>query len=498
LALVAHVPPGPDRLHVWAGVTGAAGSPTLEWKLDDRAATPRQIRPPAPVGNNASKTVYTGLFEFAGLEASKAYRVTLTVGGETIERVFWTLPTEIPFGPQDRFNVLLLSCFHQAEDKTGTAGKVLSQIKVRPHVTLFAGDQVYLDLPTLQNFQKSQAWLFDKFQDDYLTNWFGDRQPRPADQVPPGYPQVLALAPAAFMPDDHEYWNNYPFGAVVVENTWDSAGRSNWKQAAEDAYRGFQVGTVPFGVVNRIDVPPLSILMLDTRSQRPSLSRDRDGDLLGNAGRAALKNWVDDVIARRPRWFPMLVTGQSFFRSAAGTVMGKIEDFELPDYEGDYEFMVRQLEHLSDAGVPVLLATGDVHWGRLLQATDRAGKSASVYEVISSPTSLVTSVVVDQAKEVWGFIKGLVGADNEWPRHSEPANPPPTFGSNGHFNVQVCETKSHTSASMRGNQAWMLGFARAGAGLDVDVTCYPLSDRIVFDNAHRWTVTLKLRPGANG
>jgi hypothetical protein len=496
LALVAHVPPGPDRLHIWVGVTGVSGPPALAWKLDHVAVAPSAVRPLTRIRTRPTPTiVYSGLFEFSGLAPNTCYPVELTVGGERVEREFWTLPQEIPFGPQDQFNVLLLSCFHQAEDATGRAGRVLSRIGVRPHLTLFAGDQVYLDLPTLQNFRNDEDWLFDKFQSDYLMNWFGDRQNRPAAEIPEGYPRVLTLAPAAFMPDDHEYWNNYPFGAIAVQNTWGSAGRANWKRAAEDAYRGFQLGSVPFGAANRIDVAPLSILMLDTRSRRPSSSRSQPGDLLGAAGRNSLQTWVADMIAKRPRWFPVLVTGQSFFRSAAGTVTGTIEDFELPDYESDYAFMVQQVEQLSDAGVPVLLATGDVHWGRLAKATDRAGRSASIYEAISSPTSVVRTVFADEVKDVWGFIKGLVGASNAWPHHSDPENPPPTFGSNGHFNVDVWETTGNEPAAMRGNQAWMLRFARAGGGLDVDVICYPLSDEIAFDNAHQWTAQLKLRPG---
>jgi hypothetical protein len=47
---------------------------------------------------------------------------------------------------------------------------------------------------------------------------------------------------------------------------------------------------------------------------------------------------------------------------------------------------------------------------------------------------------------------------------------------------------------MRGNQAFMLRFGRAGSGLDVDVTCYPLSGDLAFDGAEQWSTTLQLRP----
>ena len=210
LALVAHAPPTSDRLHLWVGVADVSGPPTLAWKRDGGAVNPTTLRPLAPVlATPADTTVHTGFFEYAGLAPDTPYRIELSIAKERIVRTVHTLPAAVPTGPQDRFNVLLLSCFHRLEDKTGTAGRVLSRLKVKPQLTLHAGDQVYLDLPTLMDLPDDAAWLGNKFQNDYLNNWFGDRQTRAdAAEIPPGYPQVLALAPGAFLPDDHEFWNN--------------------------------------------------------------------------------------------------------------------------------------------------------------------------------------------------------------------------------------------------------------------------------------------------
>jgi hypothetical protein len=46
---------------------------------------------------------------------------------------------------------------------------------------------------------------------------------------------------------------------------------------------------------------------------------------------------------------------------------------------------------------------------------------------------------------------------------------------------------------MRGNQAFMLRFVRAGSGLDVEVVCHPLSGDAAFDAAEQWSTTLQLR-----
>jgi len=503
LALMSHAADTADRLHVWVGLADVSPAPALSFRVNGAAVVPTTLRPLAPVltgalAARADTAAFTGFFELRNLAPGVALTLEVTAGTERVERQVTPLPAHVPDGPQDRFNVLLLSCFHQLEDKTGTAGAVLSRLKVTPHLTLFGGDQVYLDLPTAADFKDDLGWLGNKFQNDYLTNWFGDRRSGDPRAIPPGYPQVLALAPGVFMPDDHEYWNNYPFKATVIQNSWTEGGRARWKQAAEAVYTAFQANpAVGLGAPRVLDVEPLSILLLDTRSQRSLTSREHDNDLLGAPGRAALAAWVDRLVARatdaKP-WFGMLVSGQSLLSPAAGAAKGAIADYEYPDYAADYAFMLEQVERLTKAGLPVILATGDVHWGRLLRADDPARPGAPVFEVVSSPTSLVSSILVDQAKELFGTLGGLLGSPDPWPRHSDPAKPPERFGRVHQYAPAVLQRMSGKPAAMRGNQAFMLRFARAGSGLDVDVTCYPLSGNVAFDGAEEWTATLQLRP----
>jgi len=506
LALVPHLPPPSKahKLHLWVGVLSPAAAPVLSWKVNDAAATPRTLRPLVPVltggfAGAGNPRVFTGFYEFCGLAPDADYRIELTAGAERIVRSVRTLPEGVPFGPQDRLNVLLLSCFHRLEDKTGLAGKVLSQLRVRPDMTLFMGDQVYLDLPTLKNFSEKKAWLGNKFQDDYLDNWFGGRLASPdVRRAPAGFPEILALAPAAFLPDDHEYWNNYPYSSSFIQNTWKEAGRQDWKEAAELTYRGFQqTGAVPFGDPRIIDIKPLSIFLLDTRSQRHPSSRKNPGDLLGKKGRKALAAWAKTLVASAAAATPiygMLVTGQSLFRSAVGAARGQIADFEFPDYENDYRFMVGELDRVARAGLPVICATGDVHWGRILRANDTGGQTAPVFEVISSPTSLVSTVGADEASRVWDAVRGLFGSRNAWPRHSDPEQPPPRFGNVGQYATEVMSVSGGKRASMRGNHAIMLRFSRAGRGLDVEATCYPLHKDDAINSAEQWSARLALRP----
>lgn len=504
LALVQHAAPS-DRLHLWVGVADRAAPPAPVWKLDGAQRVPdKVIRALAPIltGSLAAKArtrVFSGFFEFTGFAPGKMHWIEVEIGGERIVRQVQTLPDAVPGEPPDRFDVLLLSCFHRLEDKTGTAGRVLSHLK--PDLTLFMGDQVYLDLPTNADFPDKEAWLADKFQNDYLANWFGTRgaggDPR---AVPPGFPQMLALAPGAFMPDDHEFWNNYPAWTTPVQNSWKPEGRARWTRAAEAVYRGFQqTGAAAFGAARTLEIAPLSILLLDTRSQRNPDSLDKKNDLLGAAGRKALTDWVTGLLksagTAAPR-FGMLVTGQSLFSPPAGAVKGAVADYEFPDYKDDYKFMVDEAERLTRAGLPLILATGDVHWGRVLSAVDPGATGAPVFEVISSPTSLVSTIISDQAKELWGGIKGLFGERDPWPRHSDPDNPPQRFGRRNQYGTALLgrDGDGDKPAAMRGNQATMLRFSRLGAGLDVAVTCYPLASDEGFNAREQWSTSFQLRP----
>jgi hypothetical protein len=293
LSLVPHAPSpfDPRTLQLWVGVTDVASIPALTWQLNGAAVTPTQLRPLAPVLTGAyaglSQPVWTGLYELSGLTPNTPYTIGVQAGPEAVSRMIRTLPESLPFGPQERFNILLLSCFDRLQDKTGLAGQILSQLPVCPHLTLFMGDQVYLDVPTLRNFPDEAAWLGNKFQTDYRENWFGS----------PGFHQVLALAPNAFLPDDHEYWNNYPCASPIIQNSWTSAGRQRWAAGADYAYNGFQQpARVAMGDARTFLIPPLSLLLLDTRSRRHATSRAQPGDLLGQKGRPALTDWADDLV----------------------------------------------------------------------------------------------------------------------------------------------------------------------------------------------------------
>jgi hypothetical protein len=402
---------------------------------------------------------FTGVYEFAGLTPDTLYRVKVKADDETDSQTLETrtLPDSVPAALDRSFNVLLVSCFHQSEDRAGLASTIVSQLKAtsRPHLTILAGDQVYLDLPTLKNFPSDQVWLANKFEQDYTLNWAG----------PLAYTQVLASAPSISSPDDHEYWNNYPHFSPVIGNSFLNGGKERWESAAQAMFNGFQLpypAKVGQGV--QIDVHPLSFFVADTRS-----GKDPDRNFtMTDVARTQLNSWVTDVIDKKR--FGVFVSGQSLFAEAAGRFGGAVGDYELANYK-DYGQIIKILKRLVDAGRPVLCLTGDVHWGRVATTINiRTGRTAFA-EVISSPVSLVSAVGVDQAKKALAFLGGLFGEKNPWPRHSDPATLPTFLASDFLAGEFPCSWVH----GQRGNHAVMLSFRQHGSGIELRVKYWPLS-----------------------
>ena len=457
-----------DRVRVWVGVFGAANPPALSIQLSGSNAQPDVLRPLTAVragplldpADQLAGRAFTGVFEFTGLPAGSAHTINVSAGGQTVAVPVSTLPAALPERSDQPLNVLLCSCYDQGEDRSGLVSTIVSQIKLDPALSLFLGDQVYLDIPTLEDFPGAPAKLAKKFEDKYTTNWTSDHLGTP------GLSKVLSRAAAAFVPDDHEYWNNFPHPAAVIQNSWTKPGRDGWKAAGRAVYEGFQLapGTT-LGGSQVIDVAPLSFFLLDARSER----REDRSFAVTLETRARLRAWVDGLIAHKDGsgpCFGVLVSGQPLLADKAGPTQGRIFDFNMPDYD-DFGAILGEIERLIANGLPLLYITGDVHYGRVSCAIDLASGRTAIYEVISSPSSLVTSVGVDQLKRLGSAFMGLFGRKNPWPRHSDPEPPPDRFGSTRSLQPQMLHAQ-------KGDQLTMLSFWRAGAGVEFAVTYYPI------------------------
>ena len=190
-----------------------------------------------------------------------------------------------------------------------------------------------------------------------------------------GYQYFLQNGANFFSSDDHEFWNNAPNRAPLVRNSWFAAGRNDWWEIASAFVGIFQrKPTVPFNVRS------LSFFIADTR-----VGRDANrNQFLSNADFTKLKNWVAGL-----QDLGVLVVGQPVFSGKAGFfgISGSLGDWNLSDYK-QYEELS---EILSKSEHSIIVLTGDVHYGRVASCQLKPG--VFLYEIISSPTSLVNPLV---------------------------------------------------------------------------------------------------------
>jgi hypothetical protein len=472
----------PGTIRVWIGAHGITSAPAVDgWRLDGAPvadASLTAIRAMESVRDGTLRAgnpgrAFTGVYEIAGVTGPR--RLGVTVGGTPIECPVRALPARLELGGPP-LTVLLASCYHYSTDGGGRYGTLLPRIvrgATPPDLCVFMGDQVYLDLPTLKNFRDDPVWLADQFERDYVRNWFSG-----------AFGQGLGLGPAAFIPDDHEYWNNFPQASPFIQNSWSDAGQRSWREAARALYRGFQFhGAGTLGEPLRLDVEPLSFLLLDSRSERDA---DLDRRLLSPAASDRLAEWAKDVAETKGLIAGVLVSGQSLLEDPVGGVKGSIADYALADYAGAYAELIEALTRVVDHGKQVLLLTGDVHWGRVSAVRDRRRDTVAIHEIISSPASLVATVGADQVADVVGAAKRFFGARDPWPRHSEAA-PPPSHLPHSAQRFRVSQLDQHV-----GNQFLIMQMARRGTGVDVEYTFHPLAgpDR---DNVSATTGRIELR-----
>jgi hypothetical protein len=108
----------------------------------------------------------------------------------------------------------------------------------------------------------------------------------------------------------------------------------------------------------------------------------------------------------------------------------------------------------------------------MLETRDR-DQRAKFYEVISSPTSLVTTIGADQLKSLGARVGGLFGRTPEpWTRHGDPQDPPAFFAHGALGKRFACARPA--IHSQKGNHVTMLSFNRTGLGLDLRVSYWPI------------------------
>jgi hypothetical protein len=305
------------------------------------------------------------------LKSDRAHRAVADLNGEQVEAGFVTLPEQLG-NETNPLRVLLSSCYFTGNRRSRLASPLLSQLDrhgMRPHLRVWAGDQVYLDAPWYEFSIKthSVAELERLHCETYARTWFADQ----------GLGNVLPQGSNIFCMDDHEFWNNAPDPNIVARDTYKRETREAWADLAGQLGHAFQGDT---GTVQRFSVPPLDFLVLDARVHRT----EKRQKLFSKEQWTALKEW-----SAQTQGLGVLVVGQPVF-DAATKRMGSNADYHLADYANDYADLMNLLGRSSRSTV---VLTGDVHFSRVAWAQFPANSSSPyerrVTELISSPLSMV-------------------------------------------------------------------------------------------------------------
>lgn len=463
LSAYAQASPLPRRLQIWVGLFDVEAPAQPSFWIDGQPVQPIDPKPMQPIRDLVERSPgkplnHRGVYSFELAVAGRPCRLRIVAGDCERWLTVASLPEQLPQSMDDSFKLLLCSCYFQPEDGGGLLGEIAKQMPT-PDLSLMAGDQVYLDLPLFEDLPEHDPQLTRRIGDKYRRNWAS------ASLGVPGLEPVLGLAPVVCLPDDHEYWNNYPFAQKQLPGTWNAARRARWETAARNLYQDYQRPEGSEGAL-RIDIAPLKFLFLDTRSSR---SDDFDA-LMAAPAMQALQRWLDDLLAARRDGEPavgVLASGQALFIEPPTKESEKrTVDAELGNY-AHFAIIRSAIETLADHGIPLLYITGDVHWGRVASGTDLSSGRTLLHEVICSPSRLIRTPFADQAKSAFDGLKGIFGKRDDWPRHSKPPAPPARFGSARRFQLDGLH-------GQRGDQLALLSFSRRGNGVELETRYYPI------------------------
>ena len=275
---------------------------------------------------------------------------------------FRTLPARLPSAAGEAFTIGFGSCFYDHRDggRAAAAYKSLHDRggpAARPDVTMLLGDQVYLDVG-FDSLSLVPAEIRERVADDYARHW-------------QALGSILARGGTWMLPDDHEYWNDYPFVDSLLPSLLALKlphVREAWARAARDGVRNVQRAprVESFAVGD-----DLTVCLADLRSRR-----SEQGFLPPPEFRRLLR-W-----ARRRSCPGVLVVAQPLI------VAESAAERNLRSFPEQY---ARLLAALAAAPHDVVVLSGDVHFGRICQVPLGPG-GARLIEVVSSPLSNLTGL----------------------------------------------------------------------------------------------------------
>ena len=397
------------------------------------------------------KPVWYAVETIGDLPPATRQRITLSDGRVVLdESEATTLPVKA-----ERFGVMVGSCFdvELEEEQVRWLYQELDDFDDdTPHINLWLGDQVYVDAPALGGIwpKNPRKVILGK----YRKTWGLGRAGRHGS----GLAYAMGRAGNWFIPDDHEFWNNYPHGSFTLfghsalrlgkqmgRYVYDRVGsntprlphpssQGSWGRAAGAAYCVFQtdIDLVQFDEsVNPlqrqvIDIGSMVLVLVDTRWHRtirkgddgffmPQAELEKLVDLLTNTERLVCVGLSRPIVGNLPH---------------RGPVRDKV-DYAPEDFPAQYRQLWAALNHRGAKGWPTLVLGGDVHNNSVRLAQDD-----TLLEVVSSPMGHLVSLregPVAKARRGWEGAKKVAKKLFDW-RAGRSAPPPeafPVIGSNG-------------------------------------------------------------------
>lgn len=135
-----------------------------------------------------------------------------------------TLPDRIAVG--GGLTVFTSSCYDADTDTTNAFDAAFRHLRdhvAAPDLSLLTGDQVYADAPA--KFYATMARSTPRTYGllEYWTSWGMQRY---GEHRHLGMRALLAHGPHWFLPDDHEFWNNWPHASVTARHSYANIARA--------------------------------------------------------------------------------------------------------------------------------------------------------------------------------------------------------------------------------------------------------------------------------
>lgn len=362
------------------------GTPAPTLADDSGAAIP--VNWQADLSTGATR-VRIGIAAATNLAPDREHTFTARARGRSLSRaVVRTLPAALG-GTESPLRIVLASCYSRLRPESRRARDAFADLRRAhgiPHLKIWCGDQVYLDSPwheyTLR-WPHRREDIAERHLQHYLNTWSGEHLGNP-----------LACGANYFVPDDHEYWNNAPFPNALVPELFDGGRRDHWWVRARELLDAFQpVQATP------LSIPPVSILLLDTRSNR---SHDRER-LLTAQDLQRLRDWVQSLTGPG-----LLVLGQPLFDGSGRKwwLPGALEDYGYADF---WQYG-RVLDALALTRHDLAILTGDVHFSRVSWLT--LPSERRIAEIVCSPLALVVGLNAAKWQEAPSRL--AVGSSGPW------------------------------------------------------------------------------------